>query len=77
MQAVTLKNSLKQHSFVFGLIKKAVDQVKLIENYSKLKKSKQLTQYVIELAESEFDKTYHEKVDKKNLSKSNHSIYFP
>ena len=42
MQAVTLKNSLKQHSFVFSLIKKAVDQVKLIENYSKLKNSKQL-----------------------------------
>jgi len=67
MQAVSLKNSLKQHSFVFGLIKKASDQVKLIENYSKLKNSKQLTQYVIELVESEFDKTYHEKVDRKTL----------
>lgn len=67
MEKITLKNSLKQHSFVYSLIKKATEQVQAIENYQKLKNSKQLTQHVTKLVESEFEKTYEEKVEKKAI----------
>ena len=67
MEKITLKNSLKQHSFVYSLIKKATEQVQAIENYQKLKNSKQLTQHVTKLVDSEFEKTYEEKVEKKAI----------
>ena len=67
MEKITLKNSLKQHSFVYSLIKKASEQVQSIENYQKLKNSKSLTQHVTKLIDSEFDETYSEKVDKKSI----------
>ena len=67
MENVKFKNSLKQHDFVFSLIKKGKMKIMEIDNYQLLKLNQELTKYVSNAIEEEMVKSLDEKVDKKEI----------
>jgi hypothetical protein len=67
MENVKFKNSLKQHDFVFSLIKKGKMKVMEIENYQLLKLNQELTKYVSNAIEEEMIASLDQKVDKKEI----------
>ena len=67
MENVKFKNSLKQHDFVFSLIKKGKMKIMEINNYQLLKLNQELTKFVSNAIEEEMIKSLEQKVDKKEI----------